>query len=226
MTADKPKSSELKESVDYKWTHIGLWTQWRPTHSSVLICSIQDHGRLGIWDEISRALQDRNNTPLLSTDQPFDWHTFILPHITKAFDTAVWSCRDRIRYLEQNRPAKDANTARPHYESMHEVARHAIHITETLAMSITVVENMMQEIQSFERARQVRKSGTDPIDYVKVARVLRCQRTLLECSHKRAEALTARLQNEINLVILMLASQKSCLVIDDCTGIPSWRGTR
>ena len=89
-------------------------------------------------------------------------------------------------------------THRPQFQCMHEIARHVLHIVEVLEMSVTVIENMINEVERFERAADAAKM--DDVDCTKIFGILRCQKTLLECSYGRAKALNERLQNEINLV--------------------------
>jgi hypothetical protein len=185
----------MKPRPTYGWTETGFWTQWKPSHSSVLLCMIQDEETLGIWDDICKSMQD--GKAKLAMAGPFDWHRFVLPVITQAFDESVWKCRDHIRQLERHRPT--ISSARPQYADMHEIARHSINISEALSMSLNVLAGMSREIQNFERTRICLEQGF-AFDHTKPSRFLECQRTLLECAHGRSQALTSRLQNEINLV--------------------------
>lgn len=82
---------------------------------------------------------------------------------------------------------------------MHEMARHAIHSSEMLAMGIETITSIIQEHDilitenpSFPFMGAVcKQSGKD----------LRYLCTLLKSLHLRSKALEERLRNEINLVI-------------------------
>lgn len=203
VTADRPTAAKLNETIAYHWIEIGLWTSWKPSHRSALICIVRDEsGTDHFWPRLEQNLSQTNEIPKANLEQPFLWHQFIMPYISEAFYSSVWSCRDRIRYLEENRPSTVPAT-RPHYQTMHEVARHAIHITEVLTMSITVVNEMIEAVRNFRDPanRQSKRS----YDHERALDTLMCQKTLLQCSHGRSEALNSRLQNEINLVGLDFA---------------------
>ena len=195
VLTDDLRPPELRNSVSYGWTEIGLWTQWIPSHSSVLLCSIREPTGTKLWDNLCLTLQGDVST--LKVTDPFAWHSHVLPVVTKAFDGAVWSCRDRIRRLEQNRA--DVHSGWLNYPSMHEMARHTIHVTETINMAITVVENIMQERQSFHRPGNHDMQSISVQD-LELDQGLRCQKTLLQCAKGRSQALALRIQNEINLV--------------------------
>jgi hypothetical protein len=209
----------LKPTPAYEWTEIGFWTQWKPSHSSVLLCMIQDGGNFGIWDDICQSLQNHKAT--LAIAEPFDWHRIVIPIITQAFDRSVWLCRDRIRQLERNRPA--ISSARPQYAEMHEIARHTRHISETLSMSINVLEGISREIRGFEQTRICREWGL-AFDRTKPLRLLNGQKTLLECALGRSQALTSRLQKEINLVNCSVAASGTGRWQLTGAGVPHRRG--
>jgi len=44
-TSDQPVSDVLDMKLGYSWTEIGIWTQWRPSHGSVILCTV-DNGDL------------------------------------------------------------------------------------------------------------------------------------------------------------------------------------
>ena len=78
---------------------------------------------------------------------------------------------------------------------MHEMARHAIHSSEMLAMAIETLTSIITErdvlsADGSTRALNCRQTGKD----------LRYMSTLLKCLHLRSKALEERLRNEINLV--------------------------
>lgn len=178
---------------NYAWTEIGVWTQWKPLHSTIILCAIAGPDHNELWSNICQALR----VPVaVGMNRPLDWHVFLVPHVSRKYDQSVWSCRDVIRKLEKNRP--DVHSGRPLYTSMFEMARHANHISEVLTMSITVLENMIDEIPRLQRAA-LQSNGIE-VDHIAVNRSLSCQKTLLQCSYGRSQALTVRIQNEINLV--------------------------
>lgn len=193
----------------YEWTEIGFWTQWKPSQSSILLCMIQGKEKLSIWNDICTLLQD--NQTMSVQAGPFDWHQLVLPIISQAFDQSVWICRDRIRQMEQHRPT--ISSVRPQYTEMHETARHNVHISETLDMSINVLTSISQEIHTFGQTQVCREQAL-AFDQRASLRLLSCQKTLLQCALGRSQALASRLQNEINLVSCYVAANNWRIMTD------------
>ncbi|KAK5681433.1 hypothetical protein LTS10_005963 [Elasticomyces elasticus] len=193
VTKDQPKSAALGVTANYTWTEIGIWTQWRPSHSSVILCTVDNDDKAEAWSGVCKNLTSSQS---VCASTPFGWHTFVIPQITAALDRSVWDCRDVVRYKERNRPS--VQTSGPEYVSMHELARHTVHIAENVEMSSNVLEEVRQEAIEWQRATTL-STPAARTEWANMLRAIRCQQTLLQCAHGRACALTARLQNEINL---------------------------
>jgi hypothetical protein len=88
----------------------------------------------------------------------------------------------------------------PDFITMHEIARHAIHSSETLAMAIETVGSMIQEHEIFfDENSSLSQEST--ILSKQTTRTLRSHITMLKCLNMRSKALEERLRNEINLVV-------------------------
>ena len=81
---------------------------------------------------------------------------------------------------------------------MHEMARHAIHSSEMLAMAIETLTSIIQEHQIF-----VADNSIGVGIYRQTEKDLRYLSTLFKSLHLRSKALEERMRNEINLVILI-----------------------
>ncbi|KAK5747552.1 hypothetical protein LTR17_000195 [Elasticomyces elasticus] len=191
VNKDRPTSHAISITLKYTWTEIGIWTQWRPSHSSVLLCTVDNSDKALVWSGICQNLKDSQS---VCPTFPFGWHAFVIPQITSILDRSVWDCRDIVRYMEHNRPS--VRTSVPDYVSMHELARHTVHIAENVEMSSKVLEALQQEVIEYDPTTPTSPESSNRTNLL---RTLRCQHTLLQCAHGRACALTARLQNEINL---------------------------
>lgn len=103
-------------------------------------------------------------------------------------------------YLEltsQNRPLEE--NPKPDYARLHEIARHIIHSSETLAMAIETMTSMSNEQKViFEEGSSVSEQSKRQSE--STGRILRAQITHFKSLHLRSKALEERLRNEINLV--------------------------
>jgi hypothetical protein len=177
--------------ITYSWTEIGIWTQHRDAHSSILLCLISDPCNAGLVEDIRNSLVGHNASMAIS--HPYAWHAFLLPHISRAFHTAVWKCRDLIREVEISRPS--VSERQTDYPTLHELSRHILHSTETLSMALNVTEDLLNDLIAFRRELQSASSQlAEAIETVK------CERSLLQCEHGRSQSLESRLRNEIDLV--------------------------
>jgi hypothetical protein len=89
---------------------------------------------------------------------------------------------------------------------MHEIARHAIHSSETLEMSMEVLSQMIQEHRTWFNDNAA-KSVSKAVSLEPIRKSLQYQKTILKCLHLRAKAIEERLRNEINLVLSAYTSK-------------------
>ncbi|OBT38898.1 hypothetical protein VE00_10782 [Pseudogymnoascus sp. WSF 3629] len=95
---------------------------------------------------------------------------------------------------------------------MHELARHAIHSSETLAVAVETMIGLIQEHEIF-------LNDNASLLVVSIAqskqtmRVLRSQTALLKCLNLRSKALEERLRNEISLAFNTVAQHDSHIAV-------------
>lgn len=116
-------------------------------------------------------------------------------------DAAVWAVRNQVRAIEtEGRPiGKPA----PNYRILHDLARHAIHVTETLDVTIYTVDGLLlqhQEVQPDVVNKQAwRAVHQKLLFYKQMIGSLRC----------RSRSNQERLQNEIQLAFNTVAQYDS-----------------
>jgi hypothetical protein len=101
---------------------------------------------------------------------------------------------------------------------MHEIARHAIHSSETLEMAMETLSHMVQEQQDRFSANAA-KNASKPVSPNPIRKSLQYQSTVLKCLHLRAKALEERLRNEINLVLSACTSEGKEIILITKIGI-------
>lgn len=91
--------------------------------------------------------------------------------------------------------SSQARPEEPDYPLLHEMARHAIHVSETLTVALASVKDIEQQHQEFlvshDQGGSSRRRGGSAI---------RFPLRILEALLSRSESNKARLQNEIQLV--------------------------
>ncbi|KAF8850701.1 hypothetical protein BDZ45DRAFT_186193 [Acephala macrosclerotiorum] len=186
--------------LPYVWHRMGFYTMWTPSKSFVVLC-------FGLPPSLQHSL---SNLGLLNLDDPFSFHTLLIEKIAALYDAALWSWRDLIRDLEKNRtPPQDPQ---PNYIMMHELARHTIHSSETLAMAIETIASLIQEHEIF-----FEENASLPLSSIilskQTRRGFRSQVTLLKCLQLRSKALEERLRNETNLAFNTVAQHDSRIAV-------------
>lgn len=124
------------------------------------------------------------------------------------FDRSVWALRDCVRGIEKTRMGR--TEPRTDYPRLHEVARHACHSSETLSVAIDTVHAMHNQYKSFLHGS---KSDHRPPCSTGLSQYFGFQKQLLKGLHARSVAVEARLKNELNLAINMVAQEGSAAAV-------------
>lgn len=203
----------------YNWDEIAFSVSWiRGAGVQVLCFDVPDALRHAIIHSIMSI-----DISLIS-DSAWCLNNIIVEEVVAYFDKSVWLWRDVVRDVEkvfpgpillvgskdtdpdQNRPITPDQAPDPDYIHMHEIARHIIHSSETLAVAQETLKSMLETYNRVAASPAVeRLSSPDLISE------LEQQISLLKCIHLRSEAMEARLKNEINLVCaISLGAEWSC----------------
>lgn len=81
---------------------------------------------------------------------PFWIYTHILDEIFKLQDSAVWAIRDQVRPIEKAKKPK--GRPQPDYRRLHDIARHAIHVTESLDVAVRNLEFILKAHERYAAA--------------------------------------------------------------------------
>ncbi|KAI2776632.1 hypothetical protein F4815DRAFT_495818 [Daldinia loculata] len=137
--------SETRHELQYRWLKFNLFTRWFMKGKVIIIAfdpveMMQERLRelfLGHLDK--EELQD-----------PYWPYKHILEELVSLQGSAIWSLRGLIRTIELS-PTRDPRTLREkpkyNYSRMHDIARHAIHVSETLDLAVKLSEDLIQEHQ-------------------------------------------------------------------------------
>lgn len=181
-------------SVKYKWSNLTFHISWRHPNTHHILCfDINEHFSASILTAFQTQYQQiakpDTSTPYLA----------ISTVITTAYDTSVWSLRDWIRDLEHKRMSKK----RPEidYPLLHELTRHTHHSTETITVAVETLSKIRNESHILSSPTlQSKQPRPSPLTF---------HLSLLQGLLPRSQALEARLKNELNLVINLVAQEQS-----------------
>ncbi|KAF4460167.1 hypothetical protein FALBO_13064 [Fusarium albosuccineum] len=194
---------------DHRWHMFNVFTTWdASTHQTILLNFHSDKQML-LTESIKGSLQDELS--LLDGSQqdnhhdPFWVHLRLLEKLARLQDETVWAVRTLIRDVEKLIfPTKPE----PKYRYLHDLARHAIHVSETLDVSVKTVASIIQHHSAFEEE-------FEPDDRRKRAGLRHVRERLLWYEHIlqslrcRASSNKERLLNEIQLAFNSVAQYDS-----------------
>ncbi|KAG4422345.1 hypothetical protein IFR04_004497 [Cadophora malorum] len=187
----------LPDGKDYVWYNVNVLSTWQPGGKNAII-SFDTHDFLK-----PKILSFLLNTQSPKND-PYWVHSSFLQEVASMQDEAVWSVRDFVRNTETNR----TSNARPNpdYLRLHDLARHAIHVQETLEVAVVTIENMIHQHEHFF----LEWSKGDSVDAPQQAQKrLHFYLHVMKSLKYRAQANKERLINEITLAYNTVAQYDS-----------------
>ena len=135
---------------------------------------------------------------------PFWFYLRLLEQLSILQDNSVWAVRDRVRGIETTENSKKPN---PKYRFMHDTARHAIHVSETLEVAEKTVASIIAQHKSFQE-EMGKGEG-----YRRVGERLLWYDHILSSLRHRASANKERLLNEVQLAFHSVAQYDSRIAV-------------
>ncbi|KAJ6103082.1 hypothetical protein N7486_005509 [Penicillium sp. IBT 16267x] len=202
----------LPETLKYHWSKLNVSTRWlRSTNQMGILL-------LGPTEDIS--------TPLLNPDprklnDPFWVYSDILQEVTRLQEVAVWSIRCHVREIEKDADREELDKQlekekekengqenrslgkrpEPEYRRLHDIARHAIHVTESLDVAVQNVGHIIRQHEMYIHARRTQYAPQTPKDtpFEDISSRLSFFQSHIESIRHRSISNQKRLQNEIQL---------------------------
>ncbi|EXA33895.1 hypothetical protein FOVG_15186 [Fusarium oxysporum f. sp. pisi HDV247] len=192
----------------YDWDEMTFFTTWNPPNRNAVFC----------FDTPS-ALQNKVQEALSSVDDnrwsfdPYSIHAVLIDAVLDVYNASVWSARDLIRNIEKNRTS--SSDPKPNYPQIHDIARHAIHSSETLNVAIGTLNSLLRQHNEFLEERPIMAKGATTICIHKcTTRTLRLQLQMFQNLLLRSQSNRERLQNEITLAFNTVAQHDSRVAVD------------
>lgn len=134
---------DAEPDIKYCWLKFNLFTRWIMPDKMVVLAFdpvpiIKEWLCLPFMEQLNdEELQD-----------PYWPYTHILEKLVSLHGTSVWSVRNLIRNTELS-PSRDHRNKKDkpkhNYTRLHDISRHAIHVLETLDLSVKLSESIFRE---------------------------------------------------------------------------------
>ncbi|ROW12390.1 hypothetical protein VMCG_00791 [Cytospora schulzeri] len=192
---------QLDACMRYQWYKINVFTRWIPSTKKTIIL---------LFDAPTLILE-RIPTLLIpdSTriNDPFWVYAGLAAEITRLEDSAVWAVRNQVRAIETERqPVKP----RPNYRLLHDIARHAIHVSETLDVATQTMKSIMLEHEHFITTDSVTEKDVSR----NIHRQLLFSGNMIESLRHRSVSNEKRLLNEIQLAYNIVAQYDAGISVE------------
>jgi len=190
-----------------------MFTKWDAETNKTVIVFF----RRPVLDDMKRPQEYFGGLTKKHLEDPFWVYTFALGEILTKQNTSVWEVRTMVRDKEKDAEKADQKRKASYrndntYRLLHDLARHAIHGTETLEATVAIVEYLaqehdsMKELLALDAARPSSKTAAVVLtahrkQHSSLIFQLSALRSLLHRSISNKE----RLLNEINLVFNTVA---------------------
>ncbi|KAF7504365.1 hypothetical protein GJ744_002422 [Endocarpon pusillum] len=198
---------QLERNTGYKPNHVYVWYsikfwafQTASGKTSVLCFDAPDRFRLELLESL-KSRGWRSNDPGI-----YQLHTFLLDQIINLYDESVWALRDLVRNLERGRTG--IRPVEPDFPALHDIARHAIHVSETLDVAIENVSSMLRQYTSFPEDRSF-QSAEEKTKFRRTTQCFNFQMQTLKGLKARSASNQARMQNEITLAFNLVTQRDS-----------------
>jgi hypothetical protein len=198
------KTITSKSGSDYKWHEMTFCFRWDLERCTILCIGVDTVFQSFLQDTLNNMWSHLPHSELASLLVP------LIETIIAMHDQSVWSVRDVTRgaekvtrlwcltkcYVSWHLHLQDRlNSTRGlnHFVQLHEAARHAIHSTETLSVTVDTVSAIQQHALNLSNKAKTRASE-------QIRAHLESQTRMLQNLLLRSQSNKERLHNEIALV--------------------------
>ncbi|KHN95720.1 uncharacterized protein MAM_06332 [Metarhizium album ARSEF 1941] len=204
-TDGKSKSREIL----YDWDKLNVFSRWHgATHHMALV--IFDPRSDELKNSFTSAVLEPRPTPGELRD-PFWIYPRLIQKMVDLEETSIWATRKLIRDVEKKRDKqeKKRQSLDPEYSWLHEISRHAAHVSETLRVGAVSVESIQKHHEQFLELHGKSDSGQISMASRNIRNRLAFCHHMFKSGAHRAEANNARLQSEVTLAFNKVSQEDS-----------------
>ncbi|KAI1140090.1 hypothetical protein F5Y05DRAFT_411151 [Hypoxylon sp. FL0543] len=185
------EAKQLDAALRYEWVNIDIFVRWLlPTKQTIIIA-------FDTKPPIANYIQDAlRNSELNELKDPFWVYARLASNVVQFLDASVWAIRDQVRAMEMEK--KPMGRPQPDYRRLHDIARHAIHVSETLDVTTETMEAILAQHDEF-LMQGIAIESIDRNASEDIHRRLTFCKTMISNLRHRAASNRERLENVIQL---------------------------
>ncbi|RYC61689.1 hypothetical protein CHU98_g4516 [Xylaria longipes] len=183
---------QLEEGAKYCWYKLNIFIRWnKSTHQTVILA----------FDTppviASRFMESLATPDADSREDPFWFYPHLLSEVARIQESAVWAIRDRVRAVEKQITPKGRPD--PDYRHLHDIARHAIHVSEGLDVATQTIKRMLAQHEALVQSLNHRGGSQD------IHSQLQFYESFISSLRCRSASNEKRMLNEIQLAFNTVA---------------------
>lgn len=194
---------KVDHDTRFKWYHTNIFTRWLPsTNQTVVLAFDLDPP---VKERFLRGVMKSDESWL---DDPFWVYPCLVEQIALLEEPSVWAIRDHVRSMETE--GKPEGRPQPDYRRLHDIARHAIHVNETLDVALQNIEHILMQHESYTNSNPDNASpASEDIDLR-----LRSWQSFITNLRSRSTSNEKRLQNEVQLAFNTVAQHDASVTLE------------
>lgn len=194
---------KVERDTRFKWYHTNIFTRWLPSTNQTVILALDIDPPLK--DRFLRAAMNPHENWL---SDPFWVYPYLVEQIALIQEPAVWAIRDHVRGLETE--GKPEGRPQPDYRRLHDIARHGIHVNETLDMSLQNMEHILTQHDNYMNSKPDNASTASEDIHIR----LQSWQSFISNLRCRSISNEKRLQNEIQLAFNTVAQHDASVTLE------------
>ncbi|KAJ8110778.1 hypothetical protein ONZ43_g5789 [Nemania bipapillata] len=135
----------LEGPARYHWYKLNVFVRWNKSTNQTIVLLFETPP-----DIVPRLLEQLGTPDSNVLQCPFWFYPLLLGEVARLQESAVWGIRDQVRAIEKRSWAQGLHLD-PDYRDLHDIARHAIHVSETLDVAVQTIERMLSRHKELMR---------------------------------------------------------------------------
>ncbi|RJE21848.1 hypothetical protein PHISCL_05799 [Aspergillus sclerotialis] len=186
--------------MHYEWSKFNIFTRWLSTNQTAILIFDPRH------NNTHYPFSDFLEPDITLLSDPFWVYILVIEEVARLQESAVWAIRNQVRAMETHQ--KPLGKPQPDYRRLHDIARHAIHVTETLNVNSETLEHILRH----------HERNIIPNQPFEIRQEVHCRLTFfqsyLSCMRDRSISNEKRLQNEIQLAFNIVAQHDAATTVE------------